>query len=61
MNEKGKKGNVGGVLSRYLLVFVTVAVFIVLSIKLPESFPTFANVMTFLRESCAYCIVILSW
>ncbi len=59
MNEKEKKGNIGGVLSRYLLVFVTIAVFIVLSIKLPESFPTFANVMTFLRESCAYCIVIL--
>lgn len=54
-----KKINVGNLITNYLLVLIVIVIFAVLAFLLPESFPTYSNIMQFLKESCIYCIIIL--
>lgn len=54
-----KRFRIGNVISNYLLGLILIAIFIVLAFLLPESFPTYGNIMQFLKESCIYCLIIL--
>jgi ribose transport system permease protein len=44
---------------RFMLLFITIMIFIIFSILLPNTFPTRTNIMTIFRQGSIYGIVIL--
>ena len=56
---KKKSINFGNIIANYLLVLIVLLAFVVFAILLPESFPTFSNIMLFFKDACVYCIIIL--